>query len=309
MKKVNYIRELALFHIATLAAVTFADPAFAQGQTLGQVINNVVNSSSSIPGLFGGLSYLFGVYLGIVGVLKLREHVESPGNVPIWEPVKKFLTGGAFFALPTVLEAAYNTVANGLGDNQITGFSGQTSGLGLDAMMVKLISSIWMPMSYLLGGFGYLAGIILIMVGISRLLKSEQEGPRGPTGLGTLMTFLVGGALIATNKMMGAFSTSLFDTATVTTKPELVYDPGLEGAKPHAEAVISAVIAFVAIVGWISFLRGFFIIRGVAEGNSQASMMAGLTHLLGGALAVNLGPVLSAVQTTLGITDWGIKFS
>ena len=42
----------------------------------------------------------------------------------------------------------------------------------------------------------------------------------------------------------------------------------------HVEAVIAPVIAFVALLGWISIVRGFFIVRGVAEGNSQASMLA-----------------------------------
>ena len=37
-------------------------------------------------------------------------------------------------------------------------------------------------------------------------------------------------------------------------------------------------------------------------------MMSAITHLVGGALAVNLGPLLNAVQTTLGITDYGITF-
>ena len=64
----------------------------------------------------------------------------------------------------------------------------------------------------------------------------------------------------------------------------------------------------MTIVGLISFVRGIFIIRSVAEGSGQASIMAGVTHLVGGALAVNLGPLLAAVQWTLGITDYGIRF-
>jgi hypothetical protein len=62
-------------------------------------------------------------------------------------------------------------------------------------------------------------------------------------------------------------------------------------------------------VGLISFLRGIYIIREVADGNQQASMMAGLTHIIGGALAVNLGPLINAVEQTLGITGFGINFT
>ena len=307
----NQIRGLALFHIVTVSVLVFSDPAFAEcGKgTLGSVICNVSFSSEGIPGLLSGLSYLFGVVLAVMGIWKLRQHVENPSQVPIWDPIKRFLAGAAFFALPMIIEAAVVTVAGALEGHSENGFSGKTSGGGLDTMMVRLIASIWQPLMGLLGGFGYLAGVVLIMIGISRLLKTEQEGAKGPLGIGTVMTFLVGGALIALNRMMGSFSTSMFNTAVVTTKPKLMYTAGMENGVQHVEAVISAVIAFVAIVGWISFLRGFFIIRGVAEGNSQASIMAGMTHLLGGALAVNLGPLLQAVQVTLQITDYGICFS
>jgi len=73
--------------------------------------------------------------------------------------------------------------------------------------------------------------------------------------------------------------------------------------------VITSVLKFVILIGLISFVRGLFIIRSVAEGNQQASMMAGVTHIVAGSVAVNLGPLINAVQTTLGITAYGITFS
>lgn len=305
----NY-KELALFHMVVVAILSVSSPVFAAGGTLGSVVGNTVTSLQDTPGLLTGISYLMGVILGIMAIYKLKEHVESPGNVPIWDSVKRFLAGGAFFALPGVLRAAYNTLGLGITDQSNTGFNGGgAKGNGLDAMMVALMDDIGTPLGVLMGAFGYLAGIILIMIGISRLLKSEQDGPRGPAGIGTLMTFLIGGALLASEELMGAFSSSLFGTATVKTNGVLKYTAGLEDGGAHANAVIAAIIAFVSILGWISFLRGFFIMRGVAEGDSQSSTMAGVTHLLGGALAVNLGPVLNAVQETLGITDYGITFS
>lgn len=306
----NY-KELAIFHMVVVAVLSVSSPVFAAGGgTLGSAIGNTVTSLGSTPGLLTALSYLVGIILGIMGIYKLKEHVESPGNTPIWEPVKRFLAGGGFFALPAVIEAAYNTVGKGLTDQSNTGFlGGGASGNGLDAMMVKLMGDIGTPFGYLMGAFAYLAGIILIMIGISRLLKSEQDGPRGPAGIGTVMTFLIGGALLASEELMGAVSSSFFGTAAVKTKGMLQYTSGLEDGGAHANAVIAAIVAFMTILGWISFLRGFFIIRGVAEGDSQSSPMAGITHILGGALAVNIGPVLNAVQTTLGITDYGIKFS
>lgn len=280
------------------------------GETIGSVMCNVWESSDLIPGLLSGVAYLFGLFLGVMAIIKLKDHVENPNQTPLSESMKRFIAGGAFFALPIVLEAAYNTVAQDIFAATPTGFNGQSTGGGLDAMVVALVSDIWEPIHLLFSGFCYLAGIIFILIGISRLLKSAQEGPRGPAGFGTIMTFIVGGTLLSFDAIMGAFTGSMFASDEITTFAELSFNAGL-GADElnHIHAVISAVLAFMMIIGWISFIRGWFIIRDVAEGSHQASLMAGLTHVFGGALAVNLGPVLNAVQQTFGITGYGIQFT
>lgn len=309
----------------TLFATTFfgmmaaaAAPAWALGgETMGSVIQNTVESSEDMPNLLSAFAYLFGIVLGALAIGKLIEHVQSPQQVSVWEPLKRFFAGGAFFALPTVMDAAYNTLV-GTGDSEVDSIgygAWNTSGLsegGLDAMVVRFVGNIFEPMHYLLSAFGYLAGIVLIMIGISRMLKSAQDGPRGPGGLGTIMTFIVAGALFSFDRLMRAWTYTMFDGNgnQLMTYAELAYDSGMDDAvMGHANAVISGLIAFVAILGWVSFIRGWFIIRDVAEGNQQASMMAGITHLFAGALAVNLGAVINVVQTTLDIADYGVNFS
>lgn len=325
MNNTNKISQFGGFFLACLIVMLIAsDPALASmvgpenanrgggrsgGDTLGGVISSLLSSTNRVPGLFKGFSYLIGIFFGFWGIMKLKDHVESPNNTPIWDPVKRFIAGGSFFALPTVMGAAITSLTGGEGEGaNYSGFNNDGAGnLGLDGMMAKFIGDIWMPMHSIIFGFCYLAGIILIMVGISRLLKSEQDGPRGPAGIGTIMTFLVAGALLSVDKMLGASMASLFDTNISSSNGVLQYTNGMDGTElSHAHTVIAAIIGFVAIIGWISFVRGLFILRGVSEGSSQASMMAAVTHILGGALAVNLGGVIMAVQQTLGITDLGI---
>ncbi|AGH99158.1 hypothetical protein [Micavibrio aeruginosavorus] len=281
------------------------------GNTIGSVMCNVWEATDLIPGLLSGIAYLFGLYLGVIAILKLRDHVENPNQTPLSESMKRFIAGGAFFALPMVMEAAYNTVAQDIFAPTATGFNAtQTVGGGLDAMVAALVMDISGPIHLLFGAFCYLAGIVFILIGISRLLKSAQEGPRGPAGFGTMMTFIVGGTLLSFDAIMGAFTGSLFATDTITTYAELNFDSGMSADElNHIHTVVSSVLAFMMIIGWISFIRGWFIIRDVAEGSHQASLMAGMTHVLGGALAVNLGPVLNAVQETFGITGYGILFT
>lgn len=323
---------------------------------LGGALCNTIVHSGVAPAFLTSLSYLFGLILGVWGILKVRDHVLNPTQTQVWEGFSRFLAGGAFFALPVTVEAIRRTVTPGsstgldilsfiggpaqfngnptcpegsigpgqaigqifgIGDvggavDDLLGLGGDAAGSvsgGLDVMMACAMSDIIGPLHSLLNFFTFTAGIILIMIGISRLIKTAQDGARGPGGIGTFMTFLAGGALISYNEFIRAFTSSFFGSGAKLTFAKLSYADDVGGAADHAHMVISAILKFMIIVGLISFVRGIFIVRNVAEGNGQASLMAGMTHMVGGALAVNLGPLLQVVQASLGITQYGIVFS
>lgn len=287
-------------------------PELAYASTLGDVIMRVTDDATlTLPGVFTGFSYMMGLIMGFMGIMKLKDHVENPNQVQFLDSVKRFIAGGMFFALPYVIDVVRATIE---GDgNEVaydnSGFNGSVSAGGLDSMIVALMKDIFIPAQWAFGAFGYIAGIALVIIGISRLLKTEQQGPQGPTGIGTVMTFIVAGCLFSINSIIGYFTTTMFTDDVIDTNGVLQYTAGLGGAANHVHAVISGIIAFSIVVGWVSLIRGFFILRGVSEGNQQASMMAAITHLIGGVLAINLGSVIMAIQKTLGITAYGIVFS
>ncbi len=283
----------------------------AQAQTVGDVIANTVYSADELPFLIAAITYMVGMTFGVLGIIKIYEHVNDPRQTQLSEGIKRLIVGGALLALPIVVEAAWRTLNDG-NINAITlgKFTGNPTGQGLDSMMAALMDDIHDPLDWALKAFCYMAGLILVVVGILRLLKSSQEGPRGPGGAGTLMTFIVAGALLSVDAMMGAWSSSMFMTNNVANVSVLSYTGGMTAAEEqHVLGVISTILIFMMILGWISFIRGWFILRDVAEGNHNASLMAGITHLLGGALAVNLGPLMNAVQVTLGLTAYGVNFT
>ena len=305
---------LLVFVYTNPALASAAAPAPATGDgcvsgTLGGMICNIINGSSTVPGVITGFAYMAGLICGFLGILKLRAHVEAPSQTEIWDPIKRFVAGGAFFTLPYVADVVRKTIEGYGAQTTNTGFNGEASGAGLDAMIVALVSNIGAPAIWLVGWFGWLAGLVFVFIGISRLMQTEREGARGPTGIGTITTFLVAGCLFSLNSIIAFINGSIFNSNTIATNGTLQYTQGLEGASTHVHAVISAIIMFSVVLGWISLARGLFIVRDVSEGNSQASMMAAITHLIGGVLAINLGSVIMAVQNTLGITQYGIKFA
>ena len=297
-------------------------PVSGADATLGNVVCHSWLSSLGIVPFLSALSYMLGLIFGVWALIKIRTHVIDPRQATLWDGISRLYASGAFFALPAIAavlqlslipddatalqntRAASNTTFRSDG----TAACGATN--GLDEAMACFMRDMLGPVHVGLNFFAFVAGLIFIMIGISRLIKTAQEGARGPGGLGTITTFVTGGILLSATTILRAFSSSFFGSPVTTTIAELTYTTGMSVAETQAVYnVIDAVLKFMIIVGLISFVRGIFIMRDVAEGSQQASAMAGLTHIIGGALAVNLGPLLNAAQQTLGITAFGVVFS
>jgi hypothetical protein len=291
-------------------------------RTLGDTICTFIDMTGTTPAFLASISYLFGMVMGVWALLKIRDHVLNPTQTQIWEGVSRLIATGAFFAMPYVATVIHDTVATGGLNFNITDYygtgalncappaAGPAPPQSLDRVMGCFMQDVMAPTHILLNFFTFVAGLVFIMIGISRLMKTAQDGPRGPGGLGTITTFIVAGILLSYNRIIGAFSEGIGGVGPITTNGTLTYTVGMTAAEvQNAEILMGSVIQFLIIVGITSFVRGWFIVRQVAEGNGQASMMAGITHIIGGALAINLGPILDAVQNSLGIVGFGVGFS
>lgn len=280
------------------------------GAGLGGLMCNLFNATQHFPSFLTIAAYMAGTAFAFWAILQFQEHVTNPQQTKFWDPFSKMLAAGGLLALPSIASAVVGSVTEGVEDNTDTGFNeAEASTGGLDGLLSNLMTDVYGPFIFLINSFGIIAGLILIFIGITRLMKSAQEGAKGPGGIGTIMTFIAGGALISFSPMISVFLGSIFDGTVSQTYASLTYTTGMDdGAIARSNTVIASIIRFVLLLGLISIMRGIFIVRGVAEGTSQASMMAGMTHIIGGAMAVNLGGIIQAVQTTLGITTYGLTF-
>ncbi|MEM6811371.1 MAG: hypothetical protein AAF549_02780 [Pseudomonadota bacterium] len=98
---------------AVLVGVTFgAEDALANN--FGNIAENVTTSIADIPGLLTGVAYMLGILLGVLGILKIKDHVENPTQTPLQHGAIRLTAGGGLFALPIVYEAMTETIgANG----------------------------------------------------------------------------------------------------------------------------------------------------------------------------------------------------
>lgn len=83
--------------------------------TFSDISNNIGTGIGSIPGLLSSLAYLFGLILAILGILKIKDHVENPNNTPLREGVIRLLVGGFLFGLPILSEAMLGSINDGSG--------------------------------------------------------------------------------------------------------------------------------------------------------------------------------------------------
>lgn len=104
----------------TMGMITASEAAQAQttnsgGTTFSSIAENITGSIESLPGLLTAISYLMGLLFGVLGVLKIKDHVENPSNAKLQEGAVRLAAGGALFALPVLFDAMFNTVDGGLG--------------------------------------------------------------------------------------------------------------------------------------------------------------------------------------------------
>jgi hypothetical protein len=112
--KRKYLQVPAAFTVGMMAAAP-AHAGGAGGTNFSTIATNVTASMASLPGLLSALAYLFGIILGVLGVMKIKDHVENPSQTPLKDGAIRLAAGGALFALPIVYSAMFNTVDNGVG--------------------------------------------------------------------------------------------------------------------------------------------------------------------------------------------------
>jgi hypothetical protein len=101
--------------LGTAAAVSSglayaAAPEPPKGNNFSAISSNIATSIADLPGLMSALAYLLGVVLGILGVLKIKDHVENPTQTPLKDGAVRLAVGGALFALPILFESMTNTI-------------------------------------------------------------------------------------------------------------------------------------------------------------------------------------------------------
>ena len=100
---------------SALASGTIA----ASDEGLAEMTDTFITNTLNLPGLVSIVAYMAGLALGVLGVLKLKDHVENPSQTPLKDGAVRLGAGGALLALPFLYEVII--------DSQTDGSTGQAS--------------------------------------------------------------------------------------------------------------------------------------------------------------------------------------
>lgn len=296
-----------LLVVATIGLLSIANVAWAQNnvKTLGDMTNNVYDSLVSLQTFLSVLSYILGVFFSITGLQNLRNYIDDPGRNPAQAALLRLGAAAFFIFSPSAANMLVNTLSGeSVGEAKLVSvqdntnpFNAQDAGTGLDQAFGRFIVDIASPiLDNALPIFSYVAGVVFMLIGLKRLALANGDGPQAPGGMGTMGTFLVAAALMSSGYVMYLLQGSLFDMTTLHSNSNLITSINADVAE-RANQTIWAIFIFLRIVGYISVLRGLFMLRAMAEGGN-VSMVGVLTHLVAGALLANGGMLVQTIQCT-----------
>ncbi len=125
MRKQHYALGAAL----TAGMVAGSSAAHA-ANNFSSISKNIATGISDIPGLFSALAYLFGIMLAVLGIMKIKDHVENPGQTPLKDGAVRLLAGGALFAIPIVSEAMFSTIGDSTNAAEVSKVNKVELGIG-----------------------------------------------------------------------------------------------------------------------------------------------------------------------------------
>lgn len=99
--------------LAVLMVIGTVEAYAGSENNFSKISSNIIDSIKDLPKFLSAISYMFGILLGVLGILKIKDHVENPGQTALKDGAIRLAAGGGLFALPIVFEAMQTTVSGG----------------------------------------------------------------------------------------------------------------------------------------------------------------------------------------------------
>jgi intracellular multiplication protein IcmC len=302
---------LIFLFVISLASPALADAGLGGGTvttTFGSMLCNARNNFTPLIPLFNAIAYIVAAFMAGQMGFTLVKHYSGDQNSPMVKAVALGVVAGSLAALPslvgTIQTTLLGTVTGGGASACVAGtVASAGSSVPLDQMMNNFVKNIYAPAFNLLGALAFVIGVFFIVKGMMRGAKVGTD-PRAASPAIIITYLVIGGILVSAAPMLTTMLSSLFGVGTVDSVSSadiLAWAKTATGADmTAANNAMRAVLAWVQIIGAIAFIRGFMVMKSAVEGSGQATIAQGLTHIIGGVLAINIFSSLQMFDKTFG---------
>ena len=120
--------RLSAFITSGLLSVIASESAHAAGTNLSSMVASTGNNVASFPKLISAACYVGGATFVGTGVMKVKQHVDNPGQTPLREGLVRLGAGGVLVAAPALTSVMTTSSGVGTGSNSFVDFG--MSGFG-----------------------------------------------------------------------------------------------------------------------------------------------------------------------------------
>jgi intracellular multiplication protein IcmC len=293
----------ALFLASAAIWLGTATGASAQVASFGDMLCEAFENAAPFGEMFQWVAYIAGVSAALRGLYHFKAHADNPGQNKLAVPLMYMFGGMGLLALPGFIGMIQESLfENGGGGNvecaavAVTGAGSTTT--TLNTMMVGFMDNIGQPLITIASVVAFLAGLVMVITGLMKASKAGKD-PQAHNPKVVLANIGFGSILMVIGENLRVFLESLFGTRDVTAPSELAWTLPEDVSEQFADA-ISAALYFVQVIGAIAFVRGFLILKKVVEGTTNDPLAKALTHIIGGAIAVNIAAFLRIMDNTFG---------
>ncbi len=106
-------RTGAAFVMGTMVSSDAHAAAGAGGASFNQIGSNITAGIASLPGLLTAVSYIMGLIFAVLGILKIKDHVENPSQTQLKDGAIRLAVGGGLFALPIITSSMQSLINDG----------------------------------------------------------------------------------------------------------------------------------------------------------------------------------------------------
>lgn len=279
--------------------------------TLGEIAINIRENLQGVFDLINGIAILAGAIFGIRSLTLLKDHTDNPGQVRLSRPLTAFITATLLLALPSTITMFADTAFNENSSNQGTmhvfkdldNVSGPNNANDLSEMAVAFGSSI-PALKLVVTVAATLLGAGLILRSLFLLPQLEQGRAEPSKVLWTLIAgVLLWSILPMINVALGTLGENSPDSSSAAAAASsniLAYGYiQNNGANDKFFNTMKAVLMFIQFIGLIAFVRGGLLLKAIGE-HKDGAMGRALTHIFGGAAAINITWAVSILAATIG---------